>query len=224
MSLFSDDLDQELDLGMGMLSKEALCTAIYASFSKRYRERIHPGDIVAILETLDLSDYLLEFRAPRFQVRCLRFTGTKHLHSHEESVPITYEQRFTPGVNVVLIEANEVGKSSIWKTIKFALTGDSSDYDADVRSWITAIWLTFALNEQLYTIILSKNGPQVRAILILGEESRSVEEVARASNVVFDAQGTENVKAALQHFFFNQLGLTQLSWTQTISGESGEVA
>src|SRR4051812_20599667 len=108
MSLVSDDLDRDLDLGEEPLSKEALCAAIYASFSLRYRERIQLEDITAVLETLDLSDYLLEFRAPRFQVRRLRFTGTKHLHSHEEPVPIAYDQTFAPGVNVVLIEANEV--------------------------------------------------------------------------------------------------------------------
>lgn len=224
MSLVSDDLDRDLDLGAEPLSKEALCAAIYASFSTRYRERIQLEDIAAVLETLDLSDYLLEFRAPRFQVRHLRFTGAKHLHSHEEPVPIAYDQTFAPGVNVVLIEANEVGKSSIWKTIKFALTGDSGDYDADVRSWIVAIWLTFALNDQLYTIILSRDNGEMRAALVLGEESRSLEEVATATSVIFYTQGTESVKAGLQHFFFNQLGLTQLSWTQAISGEPGEVA
>jgi len=223
MSLVSDDLDRDLDLGAEPLSKEALCTAIYASFSPRNRERIQPEDIAAVLETLDLSDYLLEFRAPQLQVRHLRFTGTKHLHGHQEPIPISYDQTFAPGVNVVLIEANEVGKSSIWKTIKFALTGDGGDYDADVRSWIVTIWLTFALNDQLFTIILSRDSGEIRAILVPGEESRSLEEVASATSIVFDAQGTEGVKAVLQHFFFNQLGLTQLSWTQAIPGESGEV-
>src|SRR5260221_8893741 len=224
MSLVSDDLDRDLDLGAEPLSKEMLCTAIYASFSRRYRERIQPEDIAAVLETLDLSDYLLEFRAPNLQVRRLRFTGAKHLHGHQEPIPIAYDQAFAQGVNVLLVEENEVGKSSIWKTIKFALTGDSGDYDADVRSWIVAIWLTFALNDQPYTIILSRDNEVLRAILVPGEESRALEEAATATSILFDAQGAESVKAELQHFFFNRLGLAQLSWTQAISGEPGEFA
>jgi hypothetical protein len=224
MSLVSDDLERDLDLGAEPLSKEGLCTAIYASFARRYRERIQPEDIAAVLETLDLSDYLLEFRAPQLQVRRLRFTGAKHLHGHVEPIPIAYDQTFAPGVNVVLIEENEVGKSSIWKTIKFALTGDSSDYDADVRSWIVAVWLTFALNDQPYTIILSRGDEVLQATLVPGEENRSLEEAVTSTSILFNAQGTENVKAELQHFFFNRLGLAELSWTQAVSGEPGEVA
>ncbi len=224
MSVISDDIDQDIDLGAAPLSKESLSAAIYASFARRYRERINLADISAVLETLDLSNYLLEFRAPQLQVRRLRFTGAKHLHGQEETIPIDYDQTFAPGVNVVLIEANEVGKSSIWKSIKFALTGDGSDYDADVRSWITNIWLTFTLNDQPYTVILSRDNAALRAILVPGEENRLLEEAASATSILFDAIGTENVKAELQHFFFNRLGLTELSWTQTISEEPGEVA
>jgi hypothetical protein len=33
--------------------------------------------------------------------------------------PIDYDQKFAPGVNIILIEKNLVGKSSILKTIKF---------------------------------------------------------------------------------------------------------
>src|SRR5579875_3539347 len=133
MNIISDEVDQDIDLGADALSVESLSAAIYGSFTRKNRERISPADISAVLEALDLSDYLLEFRAPQLQIRHLRFTGTKHLHGQEEFIPIAYDQTFAPGVNVVLIEANEVGKSSIWKTIKFALTADSSDYDADVR-------------------------------------------------------------------------------------------
>ncbi len=58
---------------------------------------------------------------------------------------VAYDQRFAPGVNVLLAPNNSVGKSSIFATIKFGLTGDDGGYESDVRGWIGALWLEFAL-------------------------------------------------------------------------------
>jgi predicted ATP-dependent endonuclease of OLD family len=42
-------------------------------------------------------------------------------------------------VNALVIEDNLVGKSSVLKTIKFALTGNDDEYDQEVRRWITDV-------------------------------------------------------------------------------------
>lgn len=202
-------------------TKEHLAAAVYASFQTRFRERLSIDEVAAVLEGLDLREYLSEQKAPQLLVRRLRFTGTKHFHDQDQPIPIDYEQSFAHGVNVILIEANEVGKSSIWKTIKFALTGDDGDYDADVRSWITNIWLTFTLADQPYTVILARQDETVHAILVPGEESRALDVARAATSVIFEETGAEAIKAQLQHFFFNRLGLTQLAWTQDVSANQG---
>jgi hypothetical protein len=224
MSFVSEEIDQSVDLGTTSLSRELLASAVYSSLVRRYKELITPEDISAVLETLNLEEFLLEFQSSKLHIKHLRFEGVKHLHDREDSIPFVYDQQFAPGVNVLLIEDNEVGKSSIWKTIKFALTGDNDDYDADVRSWITNIWLVFALNERSYTTILSYHDESMHALLVPGEEFRPFEEAAVTTSILFKAVGTENIKAELQHFFFHHLGLTQLAWTQALPGNEGEVA
>jgi hypothetical protein len=196
------------------LNKDTLCNAIYASIQKRYREQINLSAIADLINVLDLSDYLPESKAPQLQIQRLRFTGEKHLNMQELPVPIDYSQVFKPGVNVLLVESNEVGKSSIWKTIKFALTGDDREYDADVKTWIVSIWLTFALDGQPYTMLLSRDSGETRGALVSGEVHDDFDEAITAASPVFTAKDSEELKAELQHFFFNRLGLSSLSWTQ----------
>jgi hypothetical protein len=57
-------------------------------------------------------------------------------------VPVAYDQAFAPGVIVLLVEDNLVGKSSVFKTIKFALTGDDTTTMATSRSWIRGVVCT----------------------------------------------------------------------------------
>lgn len=204
--------------------KEALSTLVFTKFSRRMRELITPEQIADVIETLDLSDTLFKAKAPRLHIHKLRFVGTKRLHYQDEIVPIDYSQSFASGVNVVLIEANEVGKSSIWKTIKFALTGDDSEYDADVRSWITTIWLVFAFNQQPYTIILAREPDGLHALLAPGEVDKPIEEAVLSTSVLFEARGQDTIKQELQHFFFNRLGLTTFAWTNQDSQETGKVS
>src|SRR5690606_35395880 len=89
--------------------------------------------------------------------------GSKHL--------INYDQTFVPGVNVVLVPDNGVGKSSILKTIKFALTGDDGDYDNDVRSWVRTVWLHFSLGDAQYTVHLDRGGCGLEGYLASGHST-----------------------------------------------------
>jgi hypothetical protein len=198
------------------LTADAIIDAVCGGFSARNRERISRDDVARVVAEIELN--LKEERPPRksptLRVRRLRFVGEKRLRDRSPE-PFAYNQAFAPGVNVICIPDNEVGKSSILKTIKYALTGDNGDYDADVRSWITDVWLTFALDRQEFTVLLSTRGPGPRALLVPGEECRSIETVAdETSLVIVDVCGAEAIKAELQRFFFQRLGLGRLSWTQ----------
>ncbi len=202
---------------------DALVSDVYASFRPPYRERISREQIGKVVAELDLSDQTLNNQAPRLRIRRLHFTGEKRLHNGTVN-SIDYDQSFAPGVNVILIEDNDVGKSSIMKTIKFALTGDSSDYDADVRKWITAIWLVFTLDQRVYTILLEITDDELQAVLVPGEELRPIAEVAGDVSFIFSVTGTDQVKTSLKDFFFQNLGLTALSWNQkeSVGGDLAE--
>jgi hypothetical protein len=215
---------QDTSVDVTPLAKETLAALVSTKFSRRMRELISLQDIANVIETLDLTDSLFDAKAPKLHIQRLRFTGSKRLHDQDIMIPIDYNQSFTSGVNVVLIEANNVGKSSIWKTIKFALTGDDSDYDADVRSWITTIWLVFTLNQHSYTIIVTRKPDGMHAILTPGDVSQSLEEALVETSVLFHAQGQEIFKQELQHFFFNHLSLTPLAWTNQASQDASTIS
>lgn len=216
---YSDDMAEN---ATDQFNVDALVSDVYASFRPASRERIAREEIAKVVAELDLSDQALSNRAPRLCIRRLHFTGEKRLRDGTIS-PINYDQSFESGVNVILIPDNQVGKSSIMKTIKFALTGDNSDYDPDVRKWITAIQLVFALGQRVYTILLEINDDELQAVLVPGEELRPLSEVVEAVSFNFHATGAEQVKVALKDFFFQNLGLTALSWNQKDVG-GGELA
>ena len=192
---------------------EELVAEVHSRFAPKFRQRITPQDVEAVVRELDLSDQRASRRASRLRLRRLLFTGTKSLHGCRE--PIQYDQTWEPGVNVLLISDNEVGKSTVMQTIRTALTGDDSHYDVDVSTWITDVWLVFFLDEGQYTILLSRRDGVVRAVLVLGEDLRPIEDVAETSSTLINSEGAASVKSDLQQFFFNRLGLMELSWNHT---------
>ncbi len=206
------------------LTLETLVTAVHRSFSAPNRERITLQTVRNVIATLDLSEFIPSVTPPRLHLVRLRFIGDKKLHNAEQPAPICYDQTFAPGVNVVLIPDNDVGKSSIWKTIKFALTGDNSDYDVDVKGWIRQIWLTFRLDDRHYTIVMCLLPEGPRAVLVPGATFDAVDDIAKSTSTFFDVTGSEVVKAELQHFFFQQLGLREFFWTQEDASSGSGVA
>jgi hypothetical protein len=206
------------------ITADAVVDAVFDEFSARNRERISRENVMQVVAQLELDEARPRRKSPVLRVRRLRFTGEKHLRDRLPE-PFVYDQTLAPGVNVICIPDNEVGKSSILKTIKYALTGDNGDYDADVRSWITDVWLSFALDRQEFTVLLSTRGGSPRALLVPGEEFRPIESVAEETTMaIVEVSGAEAIRAELQRFFFQRLGLGRLSWTQQDPTAPGGVA
>jgi hypothetical protein len=200
--------------GRVSLNHDALVDTVYAGFSARNRERITRDDVVKVVADLKLDEHRPMRHSLALRVRRLKLSGEKRLRDRAPE-PFVYDQAFAPGVNVLCILDNDVGKSSILKAIKYALTGDDDDFDADVRSWITDIWLGFALDQQAFTVLLSNRDGTRRALLVPGDELRPIETTGNETTLaIFDVAGMESIKAELQRFFFQRLGLGPLSWTQ----------
>jgi len=203
---------------------EMLVEAAYSGFSSRNRERISRDDIMGVVAKLDLNEQRSPRKSPTLRIRRLRFDGEKRLQNREP-IQFSYDQEFLPGVNVICIPDNEVGKSSILKTIKYGLTGDNSDYDADVRSWISDIWLVFTLDNQEFTTLISMRNGGPHALLVSGDESRPIEIAQEEPPLVLvDAHGAEEIKDEIQRFFFQRIGLRELSWTQEDSSVLSGIA
>ena len=193
-------------------SAGALAELVHSRFSRKRQQEI-PIDLVReVLADLDLSDARPPRRVPRLRIGRLVFTGTKLLKDGT-TTPIAYDQSFAPGVNVVLVRKNGAGKSTILKTIKFALTGDDSDYDPDVRGWIERVWLQFYLEEAPYTVHVSRLGG-IEAYLVAGHTSDGIEEISGSPNVLDLSSESETVQESFDRFFIQRLGIARLRWTQ----------
>jgi hypothetical protein len=206
------------------LSIEHLIKKVHAKLSKDDRERFSEADVGQVLFNLNLHTSSRQEPTPRLVINRLIFQGEKILKDSQEAHSFKYDQKFQQGVNILLIPDNNVGKSSIMKTIKFALTGDSGGYDADVRSWIKVIWLQFSLGSDNLTIFIRCDA-QCRGILAFGEWEKDLDaDTFKIPGKVFDVIGSEALQDRLQQFFFDRLGLSSFSWTQRDPSTSSGVA
>jgi hypothetical protein len=195
------------------LSVDALAEKVHARFGARKRTEIPIQLIREVVSRLNLAKPRRR-RAARFWISRLLFTGEKYLKEIGHA-PIRYDQSFKPGVNVLLVPDNDVGKSSILKTIEYALTGDDSDYDSDVRSWIQRIWLQFYIDGAPFTVHLSKEQAGPVGYIASGHTDRLAHESEEMPEILERMGGAEAIENTLHQFFFKRLGITGLSWTQS---------
>ncbi|MBM7115713.1 AAA family ATPase [Archangium primigenium] len=196
------------------LSADTLAEKVHARYSARKRQEIPIELVREVVSKLNLTKPRRR-RAARLRLGRLLFTGEKRLEEIG-SAPIHYDQRFQPGVNVLLVPDNDVGKSSILKTIKYALTGDDSDYDGDVRSWLHRIWLQFYIDGSPFTVHISKEASSV-GYIASGHTDRPADESDDMPELLESMIGAEAITNTLHQFFFKRLGITGLSWTQATS-------
>ncbi len=196
------------------LSTDDITDRALAKFGPRLREQFSREQVREVVASLDLRKLRPTQKVPRLVIRWLRFTGTKE-PTGKKAASIDYAREFAPGVNVILIEDNLVGKSTILKTIEFALTGDDGDYDDDVKAWIKNIWLRFTLDDREYTILLARREDGLHGALVPGKKECLIEEIpAGESSVGFRCEGSEDIQAELRAFFIYEFKLASMGWTQ----------
>ena len=203
------------------LTAERLAQSVFDGLGPRLRLEMPLEAIRPVAEKLVYKDKRPSRPVPVLMVKKLLFKGTKTL-AGQAPRPIDYQQEFAPGVNIILIEQNLVGKSSILKTIKFALTGDHEEYDQAVREWIKEVWLQFSLGTRHFTVLLAEKEDAWHGLLVSGAEDRSFDDVAESLPRKDQAWVTlERIREGLAAFFSNEYALGTLGWTITKSG--GEI-
>ncbi|MEW4490893.1 hypothetical protein AB1L42_22620 [Thalassoglobus sp. JC818] len=197
-----------------ILNLEALIEKVHSGFAKKFQKQISLHDIRSELNAVHLADPPARPVCHLSIVR-LEISGSKTLANEEHPLPIDYAQDFGPGVNVLLIEDNDVGKSSILKTIRFALTGDDDDYDADVKKWITNIRLWFSINDEQFLIAITCSPESENGLGVLYEGPKGIElhDDPTKSRVVFRAPDKNELQESLRRFFFDKIGLSRLAWS-----------
>ena len=214
-------LIENTELPTSPLTHDTLIERVMSELGPRKRMTVPRDMVEASIQTLNLSRSGAVSRppVPRLRVERLVFTGYKTL-DESEPVPFRYDQTFAPGVNIVLVEKNHAGKSSILKTIKYALTGDDSDYEVDVREWIRNIWLQFSLDSSSFTVHLDRSGDRLSGYISAGAENRGMEDISSAPFIMERIDSTDSASEILNTFFLKRLGLNALGWTQKANGGS----
>ncbi|MGE7545885.1 hypothetical protein [Sporosarcina newyorkensis] len=132
---------------------------------------------------------------------------------------INYDKKFFKGINILYAQ-NGKGKSSIFKIIKFALTGDKSPIKRDVLGWLQKIILEFSVGDTIYTVYIDLMRPRVKSGLYrCNIDSLSFNlngEVSIEELLIHFEENTEKAfMKNMQQFFFEQFSYYLLLWTSS---------
>lgn len=128
---------------------------------------------------------------------------------------IDFTHTFESGINLIIAD-NLKGKSSIFKMIQIALTGNNK-LKPDVKKWIKMINLGFKINNKNYSAIIRFNNSRMSGSLY----SQNIDDVSDSElnklTPVFLANSIPDYEKNIQEFFFKQFSYYSLKWTQKAS-------
>lgn len=150
----------------------------------------------------------------KLSISRVRIIGHKN-SSESNNNSIDKNISFLDGSNIIIAD-NFKGKSSIFKIIKYALTGSNSIKN-NVKKWIKHIFVVFKINEIKFTTYLDLTSNRTKAKLLKGEYYEL--EAINNSNpdVIIDASNNSEYEEKIQNFFFKQFSYYSLKWTQKSS-------
>lgn len=141
----------------------------------------------------------------------LIFSGVK---SKQE--PFTYQRKFQKGINTWIAD-NLKGKSTIFKIIKYCLTGDNTIKKA-IKDWFKDFLLEFSLANDIYTVHIDASSPRVKSTLhkfsIEEYEKLKVEDKLNLinQNTIFTASSEKEFTEKIENFFFYELSFYTLQY------------
>jgi len=153
----------------------------------------------------------------RLIVDNVRIIGEKEISANQDysGAKIDFSLPFNSGVNI-LIADNLKGKSSVFKVIKYALTGSNS-LKANIKKWIHHVFVNFSINEKQYTVYMDLSKRSISAYLFNGVIN-TVEGLETYSHeILFEANSESSYENQINDFFFQQFTYYSLKWTQKSS-------
>ncbi|HEY5591325.1 MAG TPA: hypothetical protein VIK55_09935 [Paludibacter sp.] len=139
------------------------------------------------------------------------FSGVK---SGQE--PFSYSRKFQKGINTWIAD-NLKGKSTIFKIIKYCLTGDNTIKKV-IKEWFKDILLEFSLTNDIYTVHIDATSPRVNCTLykfgIKDFQKLKKEEKLNlvSPDIIFKVSGEKGFTEKMEEFFFNELSFYTLQY------------
>jgi len=136
------------------------------------------------------------------------FSGVK---SGQE--PFSYSRKFQKGINTWIAD-NLKGKSTIFKIIKYCLTGDNTIKKV-IKDWFRDILLEFSLTNDIYTVHVDATSPRVSCTLYkFGikdfQKLKNEEKLNLVNpNIIFKVSGEKGFTEKMEEFFFNELSFNR---------------
>lgn len=151
-------------------------------------------DLLGIKDTFDTDNPMATGK--RLIINSVHVTGCKDSQSFEKS--FTYKE----GINI-LIADNLKGKSSIFKVIKYALTGSNS-LQKDVKGWLHYAVVNFSISSKPYTVFLDLTSRSVKRILLNGHITNVDEIDNQRASIIFQTKNENDFEEEIGSFFFKQ--------------------
>lgn len=147
----------------------------------------------------------------------LIFSGTK-----KSGDAINFDQILHKGINIWIAD-NHKGKSTIFKIIKFALTGNDT-IKKDIKLWINEILLEFTVGKVIYTCHIDRTGRDKGALYSFSidqynsfKANQKLDTLQKDIEFVFSSK--QDFEDKLQKFFFEQFSFYNLKYTQKSGGK-----
>jgi hypothetical protein len=172
-----------------------------------------------VKELLNIDDaYNLDARKSYVKRLALRFIQFSGIKSNDDE--INYSSEINSGINIWIAD-NLKGKSSLFKIIQFALTGNNNIKN-DIKKWLKEILLNFDIDDKNYTIYVNlEKSPLL--VKFYQEKINSIEELKSLSKEpVFESKGVDDYKKQIQQFFFDQFSYYSMKWTQKDSKKDSD--
>ncbi|KAF0128354.1 MAG: hypothetical protein FD155_3284 [Bacteroidetes bacterium] len=153
----------------------------------------------------------------RLIVKNITLLGEKEVSENQDysGAKINFSLPLETGVNIIIAD-NLKGKSSVFKVIKYALTGANSLKD-NIKKWIHHAFVNFSINEKKYTVYLDLSKYRLYAGLF-NSSFNSLEELEKnLEDVLFSANSETTYQDLINDFFFQQFTYYSLKWTQKSS-------
>lgn len=133
-----------------------------------------------------------------------------------------HDKKLYKGINVWIAD-NMKGKSTIFKIVKYALTGVES-IKADVKGWIDEIILEFQIGKAVYTIYIDKTGRDKGALYSFDIDkfqelrgNQKLDVIEKEKEFVFRSK--KMLEEHMQDFFFEHFSFYTLKYTQKSSSK-----
>jgi hypothetical protein len=142
-------------------------------------------------------------------LRRLIFSGEKR-ESKLTNGPYTFEwKNLHPGLWGVLSNGiNQIGKSTVFEVILWAVRGSPRGLKPEVRAWITSVELEFSVGADNYHVMFNDFDNVPRGSLILTSRG-----IARTLDTF---EGEERFKAVMDELMMNRFGLQPIAAASTV--------